>query len=250
LPSTARAYAAVNVRPIWMPDGSGVLVAVPQANGTQTLYRADLKTGECREAAPLGRFVTGGLGLRAAISADARMLYVRGTVTKSWDDVHLDRITTVDLDTGEQREIVKLPPPYLVDDLALSPDGRTLSFVGMNWDGQKQQAVAHVLARVDVDGSGYRELTRDVEPAQGAMSMKWSADGGAVLLSRVDASGAIRLMRIPADGGHPELTGVVAPPRTVLDVEPKRLRVAVATPSRSFEIWTLEHLPAALSRSR
>jgi dipeptidyl aminopeptidase/acylaminoacyl peptidase len=145
---------------------------------------------------------------------------------------------------------MRLPSPYIVGDLALSPDGRTLSFVALNWDEQKAQVLGYVLARVDVDGSGYRELTHDLEPALGSMNMKWSVDGGTILLSRVDQSGEIRLMRIGSEGGPPELIGVVAKGRITLDVEPERSRVAVATPTRSYEIWTLEHLPAALTRTR
>jgi len=86
--------------------------------------------------------------------------------------------------------------------LFLSPDGRTLAFLHQA-SGQTR------LARVEVDGSGFRELPTSGSPYR---MLTWSRDGRALFFGQMNVTGTstpeVRIMRMPAMDGAPEFTGL------------------------------------------
>lgn len=87
--------------------------------------------------------------------------------------------------------------PHGAQDPNVSPDGRTLTFVGASGDDDSQQA----LFAVGMDGTGLRQLTSyslDV-----AIKHDWSPDGHHIVLSdNANVDGPANVATVDPDGSH------------------------------------------------
>ena len=122
---------------------------------------------------------------------------------------------------------------------ALSPDGQTLAIL-------RPQGVY----RIQVDGTDYRELHATKLPAATLARtgmVKWTADGRSILFAQGDENQNVRIMRIPAEGGQPEFTGISAPVLTSFDLSPDGSRIAYAARSNNWELWALDNVASAWS---
>jgi len=99
------------------------------------------------------------------------------------------RLSSVAIDTGQRQSLISNSGASLGDlrSPALSPDGKTIAFVGSTAD-----SVGNVYLRA-VDGGQPLLLARD------ATSGAWMPDGGAIVFSSNNG----RLWRIPVTGGTP-----------------------------------------------
>jgi Tol biopolymer transport system component len=186
----------------WFHDGKSLLLV--GVGSARAAYRLDLSSGRFTEipGVPFQPFV---------ISPDDKTLY---TLTRESDTGQVS-VLAFDLGAGKESKTSKTPINGFISRvfandptrrfgaaLSLSPDGRTLAFyhaVGTNNEWR--------LARVAVDGTGYRELDSSV----GATSklLVWTRDGRNILFGQYNAAGNVaRIMRIPAAGGKAEFTGL------------------------------------------
>jgi Tol biopolymer transport system component len=131
--------AAVGGPPIWLHDATGILTGILRDRGAAP-YRIDLKTGEFKEL-PAGV-------LLGVLSPDDKTTYVvrRDGKTPA-------RIVSIDAKTGQERAVF-VSPTATVLLIALSPDGRTLALSRTEGGSERKLHIA----RVSIDGSGYREL--------------------------------------------------------------------------------------------
>jgi hypothetical protein len=53
-------------------------------------------------------------------------------------------------------------------------------------------------------------------------------------------------MRIPAEGGQPEFTGISAKGMTAFDLNPDGSRIAYSATSNEREVWAVDNLLSAL----
>ncbi|MBZ5636984.1 MAG: hypothetical protein LAO55_27995 [Acidobacteriia bacterium] len=142
----------------WFHDGKSIMTGIRRGDGSGAFYRIDLKIGEFKE---LGDFPT------YALSPDDKTAYVIRRDPKDPNSVP-DRISAVDLSTRQEKPIFSLPAPG-ASSLLLSPDGRALV---LKWPDQKSKTVR--FARVNVDGTGYREI----------FNMARQDDGGPMALTK------------------------------------------------------------------
>ena len=209
----------------WFYDSLSVQVAVLQS-GTPHPYRIDLKTGEFKSL-PAG----------GPISPDDTTVYSLRSDPK---DVNAaSRFVAVNLSTGGERTVWVAPKPGPTFG-ALSFDGRTLAIVS-----QDSAAKTVHFARVGVDGAGYREIYSTPRLDVGGL-VTWTKDGRAILSTRRQ-NGKIQVIRIPADGGEPESTGIeVTGNLQYMDVSPDGSRLVFSSMKTILELWAADNILAAL----
>jgi len=99
------------------------------------------------------------------------------------------------------------------------------------------------LIRVGIDGSGYREIASGLE---GPSAQRW--EGRAVLFVE-RRLGQFRLMRVSADGGNPEFTGLTEPDAFAFDVSPDGSSLVV-TEHLSNQLWAIDNLESLWKAGR
>jgi Tol biopolymer transport system component len=197
---------------VWYLDGS-----VQPINGNT--LRVSVNGAEPKEITAPIRLPLGQL------SPDDKLLYR----PLSRDPQH-DDIEVIEVATGERKQLLTVPGRVRAG--ALSPDGKILSVVVSGKGGWG-------LSRIAVDGSGYRELYSGVDPR----ALAWTRDGRSILFIKGDES---QIMRIPAEGGQPESTGISAPFLRAFDLSPNGSRIAYGVESPLAEVWVLDNVLAAL----
>jgi Tol biopolymer transport system component len=218
---------------IWLPDGNGLLVQVREAPNTQFWYRLDLPAGTfTRLVQQRGNPEFWTHQNVRTVSADGRTLFF-GTYANQKDS-ELDRITALDLQTGNYRDVVKFPLdkanlPTAAQDivLAASPDGKSLAV--MLYDHKNKFAR---LAIVGVDGQGYRELLPKVDASTLRNKLAWSADGRWIYFSTIVGKPddeTFRVMRVAATGGTPEVAGPDVIGLECFSLSPDGTRLAYST---------------------
>jgi Tol biopolymer transport system component len=223
-------------RPVeWLHDGSGFLTVTGPASpvsrlnttgtpATTVFHAIDLPRGTSREVLRNGTPV-------AVLSPDDKTLYQFGRDPGQQNVAN--RLVAVDIATGRERIVRSLPGepgtlPRLPGGvaLALTPDGRTLAFLicstitfGGSRPGMGQVVTSGGdcrLSAVSVDGTGHRDVFGPFKGGIASDRLAWTGNGGAILFASRDgmagecgvSSCLFRLMRVSADGGRPEFTGL------------------------------------------
>ena len=137
----------------------------------------------------------------------------------------------------------------------MSPDHQTIA---VSW---REENTLHV-ARVGVDGRGYRELhTTVLDPVPGLSQfpdpdidaviherrlgdLEWSADGHSILFYQPPSHGMSGLMRIPADGGTPAL--LWQPTFNRFSLSPGGTHYARENFDAADELWALDNVSSVL----
>jgi len=226
---------------MWSRDGKTLLRAWRDGQGRSSFYSVDLKTGETREVVSMAATSN---SLESALSPDGKTVYTNASnaVTKGNGS---PGITAFDLATSEKRQVFVAKDGGLVPGLGLSPDGHTLAF-RLYYVGRPNET--H-LCVIGVDGSNFRELYTETEPRDGSLrpQIAWTRDGRTVLFTRATPDGW-QLMRIPAEGGKPEFTGLAGRGQPFFDLNADGSRIVfndlVAT--AKAELWVLDNLMSAL----
>lgn len=120
-------------------------------------------------------------------------------------------IVTIDPATGELRSAERVPlPPEVAGtmQLAWSPDGRSLAFIGAT------PGRPHSLWTIRPDGSGARRLAEFDVTTYGGVD--WTPDGRAIVYGALGTNGRMQLFRIAAEGGEPvaltdDPSGIILP---------------------------------------
>ena len=160
----------------------------------------------------------------------------------------------MDLVSGVQKQILSVQTSaqnpagsrLSVEDLSLSPDGRTLAVMVVSkvprsgllaYDGQQ-------IYRVGIDGDGYRRLADSGNP--GVSVMSWSNDGSVLYLEGIKPT----LMNIPRDGNDPEVRPVH--PRCgfwddQINCSPDGRHMIKESVDYN-ELWEMDNVPAFLAK--
>jgi Tol biopolymer transport system component len=199
-------------RPVWYLDGS----VMPNPRLRVTVSGGQPKEITTPFPLPLG-----------ALSPDEKLLYWRPNNSS-------ETIEVVEVATGRPKQMFTVPGGVIRG--TLSPDGKTLSIIG------GKDSAWH-LARIAVDGSGYRELYSGVAP----VDPDWTKDGRWILFAQQEKNSAVqRIMRIPAEGGQPEFTGISAEGLNSLQLSPDGSKIAYGVRVDGEEVWALDNVLAAL----
>ena len=120
----------------------------------------------------------------------------------------------------------------------LSPDGRMWALWRV--DPQARKAVLGIAA---ADGSDFREL---YSPGFSTVftHLAWTRDGRTILFKLQDKP---QIMRIPAQGGAPEPTGIeVTESMMNMDVSPDGSRLAYSATKAPEQLWSLDNVLTGL----
>jgi len=242
-------------RPVeWSPDGLYLAYAWHQWPFPSTLGIRSVRTGEERRLALTIRWARDSFGLRW--SPDGRSLLVQGRdLQDRWGIYQIDvasgtatavvqnccvrwptwspdgnviyvswegsgdtmRVVSRDLETGDERELQRMPPPAYLSQLAASPDGRWLAFFWSDVSPSSMTRGTWALKVLPLGGGEPRDLTplevqgRDSLPPQSYRpSLAWTVDSRHIVYAITTAAGgkpSVRLWRIAAEGGEPQSLG-------------------------------------------
>jgi Tol biopolymer transport system component len=151
-----------------------------------------------------------------ALSADDKTLYLAPRFPAPGDTKN-NKLVVVDLPTGVERQRLTLPTADNIQEMALSPDGRTLAI----WTDPDPKTGESRLFRVGIDGSGYREIYR----GQGHC-LAWTPDGSSIFFAKSERADEWQIMRIPAGGGKEQFTGVRVQGVQYISLSPDGKRLA------------------------
>ena len=208
----------------WMPDSKSLLVIAKDPTAGTVFSLLDAATGSLRPIAPSTLTLPS-----LAVPPDGRSFLVAGSGV----------IRAYDVATGDAHEVYKSPHGWTLQNLTISRDGSTLAF-------SVKDAERTVIYTLPVAGGEPREIVRMTE-AVTREGLAWTSDGRYLLFARSASPTQAELMRIPAEGGTPESTGLSGRGLSLLSVHPDGSRLA-NTLGQYFQVdvWALENfLPGA-----
>jgi sugar lactone lactonase YvrE len=179
-----------------------------------------------------------------ALSPDGRTLYIAESDAKT----RTFHIHEIELATGERKQIWVSPPQadtrLFPPAMAVSPDGSALAIILLKRpdDG--------ALIRVNTDGSGYREILSSAP--LGRDGLAWTPDGRALLFlspkSVNQPSGQFQLMKVSANGGKAEFTGLITRDCPIA-ISPDGRTLAFTNGAES-QLWSIDNLSAVWRTAR
>ncbi|MFZ2053312.1 MAG: tetratricopeptide repeat protein [Candidatus Aminicenantales bacterium] len=226
----------------WSPDGRLIAFTGSGEISRRGIYHIDLETDEITPVVSCGpdeRMMGGSYG------PDKTYYFLRGNMKEGFT-----QIVVHDLESGQKRELYRLPKLEMIG-IALSPDGRWLSFANAGWGGVRSLKI------MPATGGEAREIWSFGEMKQGVppISLTWAPDGRYILFGAPDLTNlrVWDLWRVPVEGGKPpEKMGLQTRwGMWDLTVHPSGRQLAFASrggPSDESELWVLENfLPPAKS---
>ena len=217
----------------WLPDGKAVVLNASTTQGQESaFYRIELpglrKTRIYSVAA--GRRVSGHL-----CASSEPLIYV-GLTTE---------VIRIDAAGGNERRVFLAPKGQNVSGMALSPDGRTLSFT-TNLDDYRR-----ALLVMPAEGGTPRQIVEFRQPTGGSVANVWAPDGRSILY----------VVRSEEQTGNPSfelrsvrIDGAPAPPDVIYKwpgqffwptFHPNGRQLAFTgrtTSSATSEVWVMENL--------
>ena len=148
------------------------------------------------------------------------------------------RIIAIDVSTGQQREAFAAQPGQSIDEMSLSPDGRTLAVVVADLTSKPTR---NRLVSVGVDGAASTSL-HDGGLVSG---LSWAADGASIRWCEAPStSERCRAMQLAATGGTPQVVGQEEGRHS-----PDRLHVITFPPQTRVtpDLWAVDNLSPLLS---
>jgi Tol biopolymer transport system component len=214
-----------NLPPVWFHDGNSILSDV---------LRVDLKTRQSKSIEATTHTAVP-MGVNAAsprvLSADDKTLYLATFDPKD----KMASVVAWDLITGEQRRVWSFASPNAdgIGGLALSPDGQSLAMKIGRGDGWR-------LARISIDGTDYREISYSGSVSKGFFA--WTIAG------LFFTSNTNHIMRISAEGGRAESTGLDA--YQSLQLSPDGRRIVFSDSTGEKGLWVLNNLSSLWKAAR
>jgi Tol biopolymer transport system component len=221
--------------PRWSLDGSFIIFhGVTDISGSGE-YRIDLKTGEISRiylCGPDERLADGACG------PDGKFFSARVNLGTG-----ISQIVMRDLQSGEEKELIRYPRVERGIRIALSPDAQWLCFSNAGWGGIRSLNI------MPATGGEVKEIWGFGETERGTpgIHQAWSPDGRYILFSAPDTSDmrVWDLWRISVEGGKPEKAGLQRSWGMFdLTVHPDGRKLAFASrggASTDSEFWVLEN---------
>jgi Tol biopolymer transport system component len=228
----------------WSPDGRSLLAMGADGDG-RGLFQIDALSGE-RERVfewPEDGRVWGSWGRNEGELVLFSLFFGEAEL-----DRDRNRISLLDVESGEERTLAEGHVYWP----GVSSDGRYLAFTRELGDSRGELVV------IPVEGGAERRLVRIEQESPRSLYPIWDPDGSHVYYLRRGGSeedAVAGLWRVAAAGGEPEKLGwaedihVHASLRTPLWFHPEGGLVALVRHSRGAEVWVMENIVAAASRS-
>ncbi|MBL8290472.1 MAG: PD40 domain-containing protein, partial [Bryobacterales bacterium] len=223
----------------WSPDGASLYQLVSDRQRKGRLLRLDLNTGKWTEVLALGVQRQ----YESRLSPDRRTLFNVEVPENTKRPV----IAAYDVASGQRRVVHRFQEGISsVMVVAVSPDGGNLA-VRLTM-GPARWAIAVVGA----DGAGFQQIWESTtQPGWGWI--QWSPDGQWIYFVQQKEEQKSRLMRVPAQGGEPQETGLTLGRIGIFQFSRDSSRILYAgSDSRdgSPEYWALDNLTSILNRSK
>ncbi len=224
----------------WSPDRRFLTFGGSRGVSADTVLRLALETGEI---APVLQAGANEVLMNGVYGPGQKHFFALGD-----KETQSSRIVVRDLETGGEQELYRLPTLERGLRMALSPDGRWLSFINAGWGGMR------VLRVIPATGGEARDIWSfgETKPGTPGGSHTWSQDGRHILFSAPDPDDLPLwvLWRVPAEGGTPERMGLERRWGIYsLTLHRSGRRIALAGrggPSTSSEVWMIDNfLPAS-----
>lgn len=220
----------------WSPDGNS-LVLPGGSQGTQGVYRVDAQSGAVEKLFEVGPGRQVGVRWTQFLPDGKRLVFVRqGLPPKT------SSIIVRNLQTGEEKELVRAVRPANLVAVRLSPDARRIGFI---WsEGSEMQS----LRVVPVEGGEVRELfKREKMTAIGASDFQWTPDGKYILTVQAatpttqESAQGHELWRISVSTGEAQPFGLAMKRMGNLALHPDGKRLAFTGGEQKFEVWVMEN---------
>ena len=197
------------------------------------IYQIDVQTGERTELVQSGKMR---LGEAQWLPDGKRLLYRRYPDDGATTAPRRVSLVIRDIDTGGEKELVRVERPDWLQGWTLSPDGRRLVF----------KRTSGGVNLVSVDSGQTRELLGRDGPEKIRIVASWSPDGGYIFLlvcpELSPRPPITELWRIPVQGGQPEkLQTFRQVPLIRMRIHPSGKQVALVTHEGLYEMWVMEN---------
>jgi Tol biopolymer transport system component len=217
------------IRPQWVQHGSAVMALGTTRDGVQGMFRIDPSTGRAtlfRTAKELES------GFEGVWSADGKIHFNRFTDFRRG-------IFRLNVATG-QRRVIYVPPPDVdigMENLTLSPDGRTLAFHARN-----DAAGTAALMLLPVDGGEARALLTIRKPeAFVFQSFAWTPDSRLILAVTSSDNRGSEMWQVPVDGSPRTRIDFPATGAAILRMNPDGKTIAFQRLNWRSEVWVLQN---------
>jgi Tol biopolymer transport system component len=228
-----------NTPPLWLDNDRYLLV---RANGG-SLHQLDRKTGRTLSLENVAHSRLPPECGPHALSADGRTLFLAvldpipaGRSSSSQPVQRTRRIVAFDVETGDQKDVMRPQPITALGMLAVSPDGRSLA-VAM----QRESWQAPRLVIVDVQTGTVQELKTVIVPRTAPRAASWTRAG--LLVSRGTERKA-DVVRVSVPDGKVTPTGLTYASGQFFDVRADGQRVVFSDRTRpdEEELWASENV--------
>jgi Tol biopolymer transport system component len=217
-------------RPCWAPDGRSIFVVGSNEKTFLALYQVDVQTGEATffiDSEP-------GANIKDFVSSpDGKSVFYAYFEFAKMQA----RIIRLNLETREMRELYRKEAPPDIGRLAVSPDGKSLTFVTGDLDWPL------IIKSIPLAGGEPRDLLKLKTGFPGTYA--WTPDGKRIIFFK-DISNKkeqkSELWSIPPEGGEPQSLGLIidAYP-SILSLHPDGRRIAFSVRQPNAEIWVMEN---------
>ncbi len=233
----------------WSADGKAVF-ATAQDKESQGLFKIDVQTGKPNLVAQSG---SGSIIKTFAVSSDGKTLFYGHF---QWEK-RLATIVRHDLESGQENEIYRQAAPPDLTGLALSPDGKRLSFCTLNIPADQTvnatntaTNASYVIRILPSMGGEARELLAG--RIQEWIFPVWAKDGKRIVFGG-KLSGPKETKReiwqIPVEGGDPQKVSSEMTGRDIT-FHPDGRRITFTSGSTLKEIWVMENFLQALKTAK
>jgi Tol biopolymer transport system component len=223
----------------WAPDGRSVYMVAQNDQGSESLLRVDVQTGEVE------RTRIDGLARPFRIHPDGEHLVMLGGTPGSARPVVLRH-----LETGQERVVVEAggpDAPGFVHGGALSPDGSLLAVA--LWDPPEYDNSIRVYP---IGGGEPREVIRTGRPIWGT-SLAWTPDGSALLYATRVNEGpegwSVQPWRVELADGEARPLELLPRMTTEIHPHPDGRRFATVSGSTTLELWVMENIGPVQARA-
>jgi Tol biopolymer transport system component len=215
--------------PCWLPDGKAVVLGASTTQGQESaLYRIDLpglRKTRIYSVAARRRMIS------HACASDEPVIYV-GLTTE---------VLRIDAAGGNEQGVFLAPQGQDISGMALSPDGRMLSFIN-NLDDYRR-----ALLVMPSEGGTPRQIHEFRQPSGGGVFTVWAPDGRSILYVQgpEDRKWSLRSVRVDAGRAVPETIFQWTGQFFWLGFHPNSRLLAFTgrlTSSASSEVWVIENL--------
>jgi Tol biopolymer transport system component len=223
----------------WAPDGNKIHVMGCVKEWEWSIYSIDPQTKKVEAVIPPEKDsdVSGHCWSKSGNS----IYYLRVKPIAEGSYILNNRIINYDLETGREKEIGTFQSVNSTHELfCISPDSKKLAFVQRDIDQNTD-----IIYIIPATGGNFKKVCILDLNKYMVRELAWTPDNRFILFSSMDMSeDKCELMRVPTEGGEPEMLGISMHGISYMSIHPNGRRIAFSAHGptrRSPEIWVMEN---------